>query len=476
MLRTTLRHAREPDPPRSRLARLLLLGIATVTLAACGGPQTDPPPGTTDPADAFAIEGGSGAGRALTTFDDGSAVVVGRGSGSFGGLSTSGPIFVGKVDPAGAWAWLTSAGTGPATGTDFLPHAASALSDGGTLVAGQFRGTMPLGSLELVGVTTRPDAFVAKIDADGTWVWATAAGGTDDEVAMGVSAAPDGGAYVAGWLDSDDADFGGTLVDSSGSYDTFVARIDAAGAWSWVVTPSGDGRAQAIAALPDGGAIVVGYFTGSMTFGSHAVSASNVDAFVAKIDAAGSWAWATKVGGSNGQLALGASALPDGGAVVAGYYFDGATFGSETISSTTGESDAFVAKVGADGTWVWATPAGGLADTLANDVHALSDGGAVVGGHFRGGAVFGGNDVASGAVDDYAAFVAKVDAGGSWVWAVDGGGDGFDAMNAVGAWPDGSAVATGSFIGPATFGSTALAGGSGFDQVVVVKVAADGAW
>jgi hypothetical protein len=474
MVRSIVRHAIGLAASPKRLvspARGALLVLVAMTLAACTSPTANPPTGTTNPADAYAIEGGSGAGRAVATFDDGSAVVVGRGSGSFGDLSAAGPLFVGKVDPAGSWAWVTSAGTGSSTGTDFLPHAASALSDGGTLVAGQFRGTMPLGSLELVGVTDRPDAFVAKIDADGTWVWATAAGGTDDEVAKGVSAAPDGGAYVAGWFDSDDAAFGSTVVDSSGSYDTFVAKIDAAGAWSWVETPSGDGKAEAIAALPDGGAIVVGYFTGSMTFGDHAVSASSVDAFVAKIDATGTWAWATKVGGSSGQTASGVSALADGGAAVAGHFFDIATFGATTISSDIGGVNAFVAKVAADGTWVWATAAGG--EALANEVSALDDGGAIVGGHFKGAASFGGNALASvGGLD---AFIAKVDAGGSWVWAVGGGGSENDLMNAVATWSDGSAIGTGVFNGPATFGSTDLVGVGG-STVLVAKVDSDGGW
>ncbi len=478
MVRQTPCRAAEHDLPPTRhlvLGRLLLAGVAAMTLAACGAPQANPPTGTTAPTDAFTIAGGSGAGRAVTTFDDGSAVIAGRGSGSFGSLSAAGPLFVGKVEADGTWAWVSSAGTGPATGTDFQPYAVSALQDGGTLVAGSFRGTMPLGSLELAGVTTRPDAFVAKIDADGTWVWATGAGGTDDEVATAVSATADGGAFVAGWLDSDDAAFGGTLVDSSGAYDTFVAKIDASGAWSWVETPSGDGKPESIAALPDGGAIVVGLFTGTMTFGGHAVSANSVDAFVAKIDATGTWAWATKVSGPNNLNATGVGALPDGGAVVTGVLRDTASFGSLTLSSAAGVTDAFAAKVAADGTWVWATAADGLNTTWANDVSTLDDGSAIVGGHFAEGASFGGAALVTSGPDDEEAFIAKVDASGSWVWAVGGGGSDFDAMNALAAWSDGSTVAAGVFNGPATFGSTDLTGGSGA-TVVVAKIDADGGW
>lgn len=57
-----------------------------------------------------------------------------------------------------------------------------------------------------------------------------ATGGTLSDSGTGVSTLPDGGAIVAGYFDGT-ATFGTTTLTSAGNYDVFVARIDASGAW-----------------------------------------------------------------------------------------------------------------------------------------------------------------------------------------------------------------------------------------------------
>ena len=69
--------------------------------------------------------------------------------------------------------------------------------------------------------------------------------------------------------------------------------------------------------------------------------------------------WATNAGGTGSDEGNGISALPDGSSIVTGYFYDTATFGSTTLTSSAGGTDVFVAKMNADGTWAWATKAGG---------------------------------------------------------------------------------------------------------------------
>ncbi|MCX6410212.1 MAG: hypothetical protein NT143_07230, partial [Actinobacteria bacterium] len=129
---------------------------------------------------------------------------------------------------------------------------------------------------------------------------------------------------------------------------------------SWATKAGGTGNdyGNDISALPDGSSIVTGYFQGTATFGSTTlISAGGNDVFTAKMNADGTWAWATNAGGTGYDYGKAISALPDGSSIVTGYFADTATFGSTTLTSA-GIYDVFTAKMNADGTWAWATKAG----------------------------------------------------------------------------------------------------------------------
>jgi len=58
------------------------------------------------------------------------------------------------------------------------------------------------------------------------------------------------------------------------------------------------------------------------------------DIFVAKINSAGSWDWATSAGGVSTDIPLSMVGLGDGSALVTGYFYgQGATFGSHGITN-----------------------------------------------------------------------------------------------------------------------------------------------
>jgi len=60
--------------------------------------------------------------------------------------------------------------------------------------------------------------------------------------------------------------------------------------------------------------------------------------------------YATRAGGSSFDFGWGVSALPDGSAIVTGYFSGTAFFGSNTLTSD-GSADVFVARIDADGNW-----------------------------------------------------------------------------------------------------------------------------
>ena len=359
-------------------------------------------------------------------------------------------------------------------GTSFAENEAiSTLADGSAIVAGLFVGTVAFGSTSLTSAGSR-DIFIAKVDASGAYVWATRAGSTGWDAGYGVSTLADGSAIVTGQFTGTVA-FGATSLTASGN-DVFVAKVNSSGSFVWA-TRAGDSstdKAWYVSTLADGSAIITGYYSGTIVFGSTSLtSAGSRDIFVARISASGVFVWGTSAGGAtSSDEGIGVSAMSDGSAIVSGTFEGPATFGS-TVLTGTGDSDAFVAKIDAAGSFVWATEAGGTSTDQAFRVSTLADGSAIFEGHFEGTATFGSTTLASAGGEDY--FVAKVTASGAFVWASRAGGSGDDGEESwgVSALADGSAIVTGSFELTADFGATSLTSAGGSD-VFIAKVDGSG--
>lgn len=369
--------------------------------------------------------------------------------------------------------WAATAVRAGGTGSD-VGYAVSALADGASFAAGSFSGTASFGSTSLTS-TGGDDIVVTKINADGTWAWATKAGGAGGDVGVSVSPLADGSALVSGYF-AGTASFGTTTLASAANFDVFVAKINADGTWAWAAKAGGSGAdyGRGVSALADGAGLVTGYLSGTVTFGSTSLttSASTNDVFVAKINADGTWAWATLAGGTTGDYGRAISVSADGSAVATGYFQGTASFGSTSLTSA-GNFDVYVAKIDASGNWAWATKAGGSSGDFGYGVSTTTDGSALVTGSFQGTATFGSTSRNSAGINDV--FVAKINADGTWAWTTRAGGTGADYGYGVSATTDGACLITGYLSGTASFGSTSLTS-SGISDIVVAKANPDGTW
>jgi Ca2+-binding RTX toxin-like protein len=360
----------------------------------------------------------------------------------------------------------------------------SALPDGSAIVTGSFGGTVTFGSTTLTSNGTS-DIFVAKVNPDGTFAWAVKAGGAGFDSPNDISTLTDGSAIVTGGFDSP-ITFGSTTLSNSGR-DVFVAKVNTNGAFAWAVKAGGSGSdiGNAVATLNNGAAIVTGRFDGNATFGSITLTTTNngpSDVFVAKLNSNGTFVWAVKAGGSEIDMGRSVSVLADGSAIVTGSFNNIATFETPTRSTallSSGLNDVFVAKVNANGTFDWATRAGGASADSASAVSTLADGSAIVTGTFEGTVTFGLTTgittLSSGGFSDI--FVAKINQSGTFVWAVKAGGASFDSSAAISTFSDGTAILTGLFRESAAFGGTTLTS-NGVQDVFVAKIGQDGgfAW
>lgn len=401
--------------------------------------------------------------------DDGASVTTG----TFGsGTLTLGPfaltragsgdtdVFITKSKADGTYAWATrGGGTGADEGT-----AVATRSDGSSIVTGKFTGSADFGTTTLAGGggPTGWDAFVAKVNADGTYAWAQRAqvGGAGQKAGgRGVTTLADGSAIVVGEFDST-VTLGTTTLTSAGGWDMYIAKVNADGTYGWAIRAggaSGDDGAYGVTALPTGGVLLTGFITGTASVGAQVVtSAGDKDVLVAKVNADGTVAWATRAGGTTADWGMGISALPDGAAVLTGFFTgNDARFGTTALASAGGD-DLFVAKVAADGAFAWATRGGGTGTDRGRAVAALADGSATVTGYYTntGAPSFGSQVLAGGTGENVV--VAKIGATGAFTWATDAGAAGTDRGYGISSLPDGSSTVAGFFAQNITFGATTL--------------------
>ncbi|MBI4558850.1 MAG: IPT/TIG domain-containing protein [Candidatus Hydrogenedentes bacterium] len=349
----------------------------------------------------------------------------------------------------------------------------------------------------------------AQGSTEGMLVWAKSAGGSNVEVGKAVAVFPDGSVVVTGGFSAfttttatfGPGEAGAVTLTSAGFEDIFVAKYQADGTLTWAKRAGGTDQDESygVAALPDGSAVVTGRFYRQATFGSGepgqvTVSTLGLSAtwngFVAKYRADGTLAWVKSVPNAASTDCRGVTSLADGGVGVNGLFSGTTTFGlgepGEVTLTSAGTGDVFIAKYREDGTLVWAKRAGGSGQDFPTGLSVSEDGTLVTGGAFSGSATFGPNE--AGAVTLQSAggqdtFVAKYHADGTLGWAKRAGGTGTEEQcQDVAVLGDGTVVATGLFMGVATFGAgepgEVILTSAGSWEVFVARYDADGmlAW
>ncbi|MBP7310232.1 MAG: SBBP repeat-containing protein [Candidatus Cloacimonetes bacterium] len=347
-------------------------------------------------------------GYGIATDAYGNSYVTGyfRGTASFGSTTLTssgyGDVFVAKLDTNGNWLWARQAG-----GTDH-DHGSGFSTDasGNCYVTGYFSGTVTFGTTTLTS-SGDEDVFVAKLDPNGNWLWAKKAGGASYDYGNGISTDASGNCYVTGFYQWT-ASFGSITLTSSGVRDIFVAKLDSNGNWLWALQAGGTGGDGGFGISTDasGNSYVTGYFMGTASFGSTTLTSSGItDIFVAKLDPNGNWLWAQQAGGTGGDIGQGISTDAIGNCYVTGDFSGTTSFGSTSLTSS-GDKDFFVAKLDINGNWLWAKKAGGTSEDYCYGIDTDASGNSYVTGYFYETATFGSTTLTSSGYDDI--FVAKV--------------------------------------------------------------------
>lgn len=221
------------------------------------------------------------------------------------------------------------------------------------------------------------DAFVYKLDSNGNRVWATYYGGTgsdfgfkiktfnDNVIFCGYGSSTDLPMTASAWQDT-----------SAGSYDAFIVKLNSDGTLHRSTYFGGQGGEFALAlSIDSSGNVIMGGSTSSSTLpvtstGHQQSNAGPLDAYCVKLDSTLTGLWCTFYGGSASEDVHGLTTDANGNIILAGgTYSNDFPVSSNAFQSTNmGAPDAYVVKLNATGVRQWATMLGGGAMEDANTV------------------------------------------------------------------------------------------------------------
>ena len=337
----------------------------------------------------------------------------------------------------------------------------------------------------------KSDFFITKLAPDGTPLYTTYLGGSQQDVATGIAVNAAGEVFVSGYSASPDfpttaGAFDPACTDTSPSdgfcdegQEAVIVKLNASGnalVYASYLGGQGDDQATAIAIDGSGNAFLTGStasgnFPKANPFAGGDVFAGTQDAFVAKFNASGSaLLYADYLGGSATDVGRDIAVDSSGNAYLTGYTastdFPVSAGALDSLCGTNGQCDglvddnqdgqfetihtfdAFVTKIGSNGSLLYSTYLGGERYDYGNAIAVDGSGRAYVAGETRSAnfpaavstASF--QDTIAGSYDGY---LTRLNAAGSALdfFSYLGGGSG-DSITAIAVDSQGDIYAAGS--------------------------------
>lgn len=272
--------------------------------------------------------------------------------------SQSHDAFILKLNTAGNFIWAKNMG---GYLVDIESNSITVDNSGNVYTTGSFYRTVDFdpgtGTNYLTSAGLR-DVFISKLDAAGNFIWAKNMGRNSDDRSFSIALDASGNVYTTGTF-TDTVDFdpgaGTSNLTAVGFGDIFISKLDAAGNFIWAKSVGGNfgdvGRSLALDG--SGNVYTTGVFVDIVDFDPGAginnlTSAGGSDMFILKLDSAGNFIWAKRIGGAN--LTIGSSIVVDGSGnlYTTGYFLGNSDFdpgvGTSNLTSLGG-SDIFISKL-----------------------------------------------------------------------------------------------------------------------------------
>ncbi|MEM6262038.1 MAG: tail fiber domain-containing protein [Bacteroidota bacterium] len=205
-----------------------------------------------------------------------------------------------------------------------------------------------------------------------------------------------------------------------------------------------------------GNSYLTGSFERTATFGDSVLTSyGEKDLFIAKYDSIGRPLWALQGGSGFDDIGWDIAVDDAGNSFITGTVSSNVRLADTLLIGPIRTVRTLVAKFDPNGRLVWVQEILGTSITWGPGISLDAMGNSYISGHFRGTTTFGGTSLsaASGSND---IFVTKINPTGQFVWAIQAGGSGEDVAWDITTDAAGNSHITGSFSNSANFGSTTL--------------------
>ncbi|OYU83494.1 MAG: hypothetical protein CFE24_11110 [Flavobacterium sp. BFFFF2] len=342
-------------------------------------------------------------------------------------------IWVVKTDSSGVPQWKKALG-----GSQYeQAFSVQQTTDGGYIIAGQTNST----DGDISGNHGGLDAWIVKLNSDGSIGWKKCWGGNGQDFAKSVQQTTDGGYIVSGTTNSTNGD----AVGQHGDYDCFMLKLDSDGntAWQQVLGGSGSDYSFAVIQDSDGGYVMAGFgtATGNGTLAelrNHFGAIGGTEFWIVKLNSSGTLVQQRLVNrnanfdGSPNQINS-LQQTADGGYIIAGQsmYFN-------LGQSYYGNYDNIIVKLNADFSTLWNQRFGGASSDIPNSIQQTSDGGYIVAGYSN-----STNGDVTGNHTDNDAWMVRLNSSGTLLWQKSIGGTRDDYANSIIQTTDGGYLMAG---------------------------------
>lgn len=326
-------------------------------------------------------------------------------------------------------------------------------------------------SQNLVSIAETEDAFFAKYNSSGNYIFANSIGGLDRQRAIVIKADVVGNIYLAGDIVSS-ADFDpapGTLVFNAGPGSCYIAKYNSTGNFVYTkLLREAITSVKSIAPVDNGNLIIAAQFKGTLDFPAQtgireirSNGTTSEDILLAKFNSTGNYIFAKSIGGVSQDDVEDMVVDASGNIYITGEFGGTADFNpsdrtQNLLAQTTvaNDIDIFFAKYNAAGEYVLARDIGNENFEKGHAIATDAAGNIYIAGSFSGTVDFDPdvntiNIASSGSTD---AFIARYDSVANYVFARNIGGSGQETIHQLKVDRRNNICMAGSF-----FGSTDLA-------------------